>query len=84
MRQRHALYLSAAMTERLEVMAETHRLSKSEILERALQTYLTKDADGRPTNLLARQQERKTGRSGAWSGTWQSQRSCWQPSCGTY
>ena len=36
-----------------------------------------------PTNLLAQQQERKTGRSGAWSGTWQSQRSCWQPSCGT-
>ena len=58
MRQRHALYLSAVMTERLEVMAETHRLSKSEILERALQAYLTQDANGRPTNLIAQQQDR--------------------------
>jgi len=65
MRQRHALYLSAAMTERLTLMAETHRLSKSDILERALQAYLTQDAGGRPTNLLAQQQdrnERKLGR----------------------
>lgn len=58
MRQRHALYLSAAITERLAVMAETHRLSKSDILERAIQAYLTQDADGRPTHLLAQQQER--------------------------
>src|SRR5262245_18171771 len=65
MRQRHALYLSAAMTERLTLMAETHRLSKSDILERAFQAYLTQDAGGRPTNLLAQQQdrnERKLGR----------------------
>jgi Ribbon-helix-helix protein, copG family len=53
MRQRHALYLSAAMTERLTLMVETHRLSKSEILKRALQAYLTQDADGRPFHLLA-------------------------------
>jgi predicted transcriptional regulator len=57
MRRRHALYLSEAMTERLELVAETHRLSKSEILERALQVYLTQDADGRPSNLCGLQQE---------------------------
>ena len=57
MRKRHALYLSEAMTERLELMAETHRLSKSEILERALQVYLTQDADGQPSNLCGLQQE---------------------------
>jgi hypothetical protein len=61
MRQRHALYLSAAMTERLKLIAETRRLSKSEILERALQAYLGAEADGAdggPTRLLALQQER--------------------------
>jgi len=45
------------MTERLELVAETHRLSKSEILERALQVYLTQDANGRPSNLCGLQQE---------------------------
>ena len=41
MRHRHALYLSEAMTQRLQLVAEVHRLSKSEILERALRHYLT-------------------------------------------
>ena len=41
MRHRHALYLSEAMTQRLQLVAEAHRLSKSEILERALRRYLT-------------------------------------------
>src|SRR5215475_13855349 len=58
MRQRHALYLSAAMTERLNMIAETRRLSKSEILERALQAYLAAEVDGGPSHLLALQQER--------------------------
>lgn len=58
MRHRHSLYLSAALTERLGLVAETHRLSKSDILGRALQTYLTQDADGHLTHLLALQQER--------------------------
>src|SRR5215468_4238136 len=58
MRQRHALYLSAAMTERLKLIAETHRLSKSEILERALQAYLVAEGDGGPAHLLTLQQER--------------------------
>jgi hypothetical protein len=58
MRQRHALYLSAAMTERLKLIAEAHRLSKSEILERALQAYLVAGADGGPAHLLALQEER--------------------------
>ena len=44
MRQRHALYLSQAMAQRLQVMAETHRLAKSEILERALQRYLANES----------------------------------------
>src|SRR5262245_38994852 len=58
MRQRHALYLSAAMTERLKLIAETHRLSKSEILERALQAHLATEGDGGPPHILALQQER--------------------------
>ncbi len=57
MRRRHALYLSEAMTERLELAAETHRVSKSAILERALQVYLSQDAGGRPGNLCDLQQE---------------------------
>ena len=40
------------------LLAETHRLWKSEILERALQAYLTEDADGPPAHVLAQQQER--------------------------
>jgi hypothetical protein len=57
MRRRHALYLSEAMTERLELTAETHRLSKSEVLERALQVYLTQEGIGRASDLCGLQQE---------------------------
>jgi hypothetical protein len=57
MRQRHALYLSQAMTQRLQVMAETHRVAKSEILERALKRYLENESGGPPDGLLALQQE---------------------------
>ena len=60
MRQRHALYLSQAMTQRLQVMAETHRVGKSEILERALQRYLANESGGPPADLLALQQESNT------------------------
>jgi hypothetical protein len=60
MRQRHALYLSQAMTERLQIMAETHRISKSEILERALKRYLVNESGSRQADLLALQQESST------------------------
>jgi predicted transcriptional regulator len=39
MRHRHALYLSEAMSQKLQSAAEIHRVSKSAILERALQQY---------------------------------------------
>jgi hypothetical protein len=57
MRQRHALYLSAAMTERLQVMAETHRVAKSQILERALQRHLADASGGLQADLSVLQQE---------------------------
>jgi hypothetical protein len=57
MRQRHALYLSQAMTQRLQVMAETHRVAKSEILECALKRYLASESGGPPADLLVLQQE---------------------------
>ena len=57
MRQRHALYLSQAMTQQLQVMAETHRVAKSEILERALNRYLANESGGPPADLLVLQQE---------------------------
>jgi Ribbon-helix-helix protein, copG family len=58
MRQRHALYLSEAMTKKLQATAETHRVSKSTILERALQQYLTPDTSGpTSTNLQYLQHE---------------------------
>ena len=44
MRQRHALYLSEAMTRQLQVTAAAHHLSKSQVLEAALERYLS------PTN----------------------------------
>ena len=60
MRQRHALYLSQAMTQRLQVMAETHRVAKSEILERALKRYLANESGDPPADLQALQQESNT------------------------
>jgi hypothetical protein len=57
MRQRHALYLSQAMTQRLQVMAETHGVAKSEILERALKRYLANESGGASADLMALQQE---------------------------
>lgn len=45
-RRRHALYLSELLSERLELMAETQQLAKSEILERALGQLLSPDAQG--------------------------------------
>ena len=41
MRQRHALYLSEAMTRHLERTAANQHLSKSQILEAALERYLS-------------------------------------------
>jgi hypothetical protein len=60
MRQRHALYLSQAMTQRLQVMAESHRVAKSEILERALKRYLANEDGGPPADLLVLQLESNT------------------------
>jgi hypothetical protein len=60
MRQRHALYLSQAMTQQLRVMAETHRVAKSEILERALKRYLANESGAPPADLLVLQQESNT------------------------
>ena len=57
MRQRHALYLSEVMTERLQAMAETHGVAKSEILERALKRYLANESGGPSADLLVLQQE---------------------------
>ena len=57
MGQRHALYLSQTMTQRLQVMAETHRVAKSEILERALKRYLASESGDSPADLLILQQE---------------------------
>jgi predicted transcriptional regulator len=57
MRHRHALYLSEAMTQRLQIMAETHRVAKSEILERALDRYLANESGGPPADLLVLQKE---------------------------
>jgi hypothetical protein len=62
MRHRHALYLSEAMTQRLQIVAETHRVSKSEILERALQRYLTSENND-PTHDLINIQQEATCRS---------------------
>lgn len=60
MRHRHALYLSQAMTQRLQVMAETHRVAKSEILERALMRYLANERGDPPADLVLLQQELNT------------------------
>ena len=60
MRHRHALYLSEAMTQRLQIMAETHRVAKSEILERALKRYLANESGEPPADLRVLQQELNT------------------------
>ena len=63
MRQRHALYLSQAMTQKLQATAETHRVSKSAILERALQQYLTADQSSSASTYLLSLQHESTQRS---------------------
>jgi hypothetical protein len=57
MRHRHALYLSQVMSQRLQAMAETHRVAKSEILEHALKRYLANESGDPPADLLVLQQE---------------------------
>jgi len=60
MRHRHALYLSDVMTQRLHMVAETHRVAKSEILERALRLYLANGGGDPPADLLVLQHESNT------------------------
>jgi hypothetical protein len=60
MRHRHALYLSEVMSQRLQVMAETHRVAKSEILERALKRYLANESGAPPADLVVLQHESST------------------------
>ena len=60
MRHRHALYLSEVMSQRLQVMAETHRVAKSEILERALKRYLANESGAPPADLVVLQHESNT------------------------
>ena len=56
MRHRHALYLSNSMTQALALAAETHRVSKSSILELALQKFLAPAGNGASDNLGQLQQ----------------------------
>jgi len=56
MRHRHALYLSEAMTQRLQIMAETLCVAKSEILERALKRYLANESGDQSADLVVLQQ----------------------------
>ncbi len=51
MRHRHALYLSDSMTQQLQLSAETYRVSKSAILEQALQAFLAPSSAGPADNL---------------------------------
>ena len=62
MRHRHALYLSDSMTQALELAAETHRVSKSAILELALQKFPALTAKG-PTDNLGQLQQSANARS---------------------
>jgi hypothetical protein len=62
MRHRHALYLSEVMTQRLLAASEAHRVSKSAILERALQHYLTGQTGG-PQSDMHNLQHEATARS---------------------
>ena len=60
MRHRHALYLSEALTHQLAITAETHHLSKSAILERALTQYLAATSGASSNGLQSLQQEQTT------------------------
>lgn len=60
MRHRHTLYLSDNLAQQLQLSAETHRVSKSAILELALQTFLTPSVNGAPDNLRQLQQDAHT------------------------
>jgi hypothetical protein len=62
MRHRHALYLSEAMTQKLEAAAEVQRVSKSAILECSLQHYLSGQNDG-PQSSMHNLQHEATARS---------------------
>jgi hypothetical protein len=57
MRHRHALYLSDHLSRQLAITAETHHVSKSAILERALTRYLSAATNGNSNGLPALQQE---------------------------
>jgi len=57
MRHRHALHLSDNMTRQLELTAETRRVSKSAILESALQRFLSPDSTGQAQALPLLQQQ---------------------------
>ena len=62
MRHRHALYLSDSLTQALELAAETHRVSKSAILELALQKFLAPTSNG-PSDSLGQLQQNANARS---------------------
>jgi hypothetical protein len=62
MRHRHALYLPETISQKLQAAAETHRVSKSAILERALQQYLV-GQNNSPQNDLRNPQPEATTRS---------------------
>ena len=62
MRHRHALYLSEVLSHQLASMAETHQVSKSAILERALTQYLSA-ATGTSSNGLPTLQQEQTTRT---------------------
>ena len=60
MRHRHALYLSEALSHQLAILAETHRVSKSAILERALTQYFAVASSTTSNSLQTLQQEQAT------------------------
>ncbi len=60
MRHRHTLYLSDSLTQQLQLSAETHRVSKSAILELALQTLLAPSNNAPPDKLRQLQQDANT------------------------
>ena len=62
MRHRHALYLSDSMTKDLQQIAETHRVSKSAILEMSMQRFLAPGGDG-PKDALGQLQKDANTRS---------------------